>query len=88
MASGPQDGLGSVVGQLDEPSLAGYHLLPSVRADLLAKLDRLPEARDEFMRAASMRETTAIENFSCSALRGVASNKSRVINYVGRRSFG
>ena len=37
-----------------EPSLARYHLLPSVRGDLLAKLGRLDEARREFLRAASL----------------------------------
>jgi predicted RNA polymerase sigma factor len=40
----------------DGGELAGYHLLPSVRADLLAKLDRPEEARAEFERAASMTE--------------------------------
>ena len=38
----------------DEPSLKGYHLLPSVRGDLLAKLGRADEARAEFERAASL----------------------------------
>ena len=37
-----------------EPSLRGYHLLPSVRGDLLAKLGRHDEARTEFERAASL----------------------------------
>ena len=37
-----------------EGSLAGYHLLPSVRGDLLAKLGRPDEARTEFERAASL----------------------------------
>jgi RNA polymerase sigma-70 factor (ECF subfamily) len=37
-----------------EPSLKGYHLLPSVRGDLLAKLGRVDEAREEFQRAASL----------------------------------
>jgi predicted RNA polymerase sigma factor len=37
-----------------EPKLAGYHLLPAARADLLAKLGRLLEAREEFERAASL----------------------------------
>jgi predicted RNA polymerase sigma factor len=36
------------------PSLKGYHLLPSVRGDLLAKLGRPDEARTEFERAASL----------------------------------
>jgi predicted RNA polymerase sigma factor len=37
-----------------EPALENYHLLPSVRGDLLAKLDRFDEARAEFERAASL----------------------------------
>ena len=37
-----------------EPALASYHLLPSVRGDLLAKLGRHAEARAEFERAASL----------------------------------
>jgi RNA polymerase sigma factor (sigma-70 family) len=54
MAYGPQAGLDLVDGLLDEPSLRGYHLLPSVRGDLLGKLGRLEEAREEFERAASL----------------------------------
>jgi len=54
MASGPAAGLELVDALLPEPSLAGYHLLPSVRGDLLAKLGRFDEARDEFERAASL----------------------------------
>jgi predicted RNA polymerase sigma factor len=37
-----------------EPTLAQYHLLPSARADLLAKLGRMEEARAEFERAAGL----------------------------------
>ena len=54
MAYGPQAGLELVDRLLGEPSLRGYHLLPSVRGDLLVKLGRLDEAREEFERAASM----------------------------------
>jgi len=54
MASGPAAGLELVDALLPEPSLAGYHLLPSVRGDLLAKLGRLEEAGKEFQRAASL----------------------------------
>ena len=39
---------------LSEPSLAGYHLLPSVRGDFLVKLGRHAEARPEFERAAAL----------------------------------
>jgi predicted RNA polymerase sigma factor len=54
MADGPAAGLEIVEPLRAEPSLKGYHLLPSVRADLLAKLGRLDEAREEFERAASL----------------------------------
>ena len=54
MAYGPSLGLARVDGLLEEPVLKDYHLLHSVRADLLFKLDRLEEAKAEFERAASM----------------------------------
>jgi RNA polymerase sigma factor (sigma-70 family) len=54
MAFGPAAGLELVDLLMSEPQLAGYHLLPSVRGDLLFKLDRLPEARVEFERAAKL----------------------------------
>ncbi len=54
MASGPQAGLELVDALTGEPSLRDYHLLPSVRGDLLGKLGRFDEARAEFERAASL----------------------------------
>jgi predicted RNA polymerase sigma factor len=54
MASGPAAGLAIVDALTAEPALAGYHLLPSARGDLLAKLGRFDEARVEFERAASL----------------------------------
>jgi RNA polymerase sigma factor (sigma-70 family) len=54
MAEGPAAGLELVDALADEPKLAGYHLLPSVRGDLLAKLGRDAEARAEFERAAGL----------------------------------
>ena len=54
MAFGPAAGLELVDALTSEPSLESYHLLPSVRGDLLAKLGRLDEARAEFERAASL----------------------------------
>lgn len=54
MAYGPEAGLPLVDALMREPSLAGYHLLPSVRGDLLHKLGRYDEARSEFERAASL----------------------------------
>ena len=37
-----------------DPALAGYHLLPSVRGDLLTKMGRFAEAREEIQRAVAM----------------------------------
>jgi RNA polymerase sigma factor (sigma-70 family) len=54
MAFGPSAGLELVDTLTSEPSLKGYHLLPSVRGDLLAKLGRFDEAHEEFKRAASL----------------------------------
>ncbi|WP_179646993.1 RNA polymerase sigma factor [Spinactinospora alkalitolerans] len=54
MAFGPAVGLELADELAAEPSLKDYHLLPSVRGDLLAKLDRFDEAREEFERAASL----------------------------------
>ena len=54
MAFGPAAGLELVDALLAEPALKSYHLLPSVRADLLAKLGRRDEAQHEFERAASL----------------------------------
>jgi RNA polymerase sigma-70 factor (ECF subfamily) len=54
MAFGPEAGLELVDALAAEPALAGYHLLPSVRGDLLARLGRHAEARAEFERAAAL----------------------------------
>jgi len=54
MAFGPATGLELVEALSTEPALANYHLLPSVRGDLLAKLGRHEEAQQEFLRAASL----------------------------------
>jgi RNA polymerase sigma-70 factor, ECF subfamily len=54
MAFGPATGLELVDALTWEPSLRSYHLLPSVRGDLLAKLGRFDEAREQFERAASL----------------------------------
>ena len=54
MAFGPEAGLELVDALTSEPALRSYHLLPTVRADLLAKLGRDEEARGEFNRAASL----------------------------------
>ena len=54
MAHGPQAGLDIVDTLTNEPTLKNYHLLPSVRGDLLVKLNRPNEARTEFERAATL----------------------------------
>ncbi|WP_154814043.1 RNA polymerase sigma factor [Actinophytocola xinjiangensis] len=54
MAFGPEIGLRIVDELVDEPLLKNYHLLPSVRGDLLGKLDRHAEASAEFARAAEL----------------------------------
>lgn len=54
MAEGPAAGLALVDALAEGGALAGYHLLPAVRGDLLARLGRTAEARDEFARAAEL----------------------------------
>ena len=54
MAFGPEAGLELVDSLADEPALREYHLLPSVRGDVLLRLGRLAEARNEFERAADL----------------------------------
>ena len=54
MADGPAAGLALADALIGAPTLKNYHLLPSVRGDLLAKLGRHDEARKEFERAASL----------------------------------
>jgi RNA polymerase sigma factor (sigma-70 family) len=58
MASGPAAGFELTEKLTSESSLKHYHLLPSVRGDLLTKLGRLAEARAEFARAASLTQNT------------------------------
>jgi predicted RNA polymerase sigma factor len=58
MAFGPEAGLEIVDTLLNETSLKNYHLLPSVRGDLLAKMERYNEACEEFKRAASLTRNT------------------------------
>lgn len=76
MAEGPAEGL-AIVGALDgEPALRGYHLLPGVRGDFLARLGRLDEARDAFEAAAALcrneRERTLLLDRAAACARGEA----------------
>ncbi len=59
MAFGPAAGLELLDSLASEPSLRGYHLLPSVRGDLLARLGRLEEAHAELERAATLTQNAA-----------------------------
>jgi predicted RNA polymerase sigma factor len=59
MAFGPAAGLELVDALVEDGSLDAYHLLPSVRGDLLARLGRDAEARAEFARAAGMTQNDA-----------------------------
>jgi len=76
MAFGPAAALELVDSLTSEPSLKAYHLLPSVRGDLLKKLGRLDEARAEFERAASLtrngRERTLLLERAAACARGAA----------------
>ncbi|HKU67739.1 MAG TPA: RNA polymerase sigma factor [Candidatus Baltobacteraceae bacterium] len=63
MAYGPAAGLEIVDALMDEPALRCYHLLPSVRGDLLQKIGRLSEARIEFERAASLTQNARDKKF-------------------------
>src|SRR2546428_698651 len=78
MASGPAAGLALVDALESEPSLEGYHLLPSVRGDLLVKLGRPDEARAEFERAASLtrnaRERALLLERAAACAQGAAPN--------------
>jgi RNA polymerase sigma-70 factor, ECF subfamily len=64
MASGPQAGLDLLDGLVAEPAIRNYHLLPSVRGDLLVKLGRLEEARHEFERAAKLTDNLREQQLS------------------------
>ncbi len=73
MAFGPELGLQSVDALVAGGVLDGYHLLPSVRGDLLAKLGRRAEARAEFERAAAMTQNSRERELLLARAAGVAS---------------
>jgi RNA polymerase sigma factor (sigma-70 family) len=87
MASGPAAGLELVDALTSEPLLKAYHLLPSVRGDLLAKLGRFDEAHAEFELAASLtrneRERTLLLERAADAVRESAI--PRFARHDGRR---
>jgi RNA polymerase sigma-70 factor, ECF subfamily len=77
MAYGPQAGLDLVDELTAEPSLRSYHLLPSVRGDLLLKLGRADEARAEFERAAALTQNAPERELSAERARAAADQAGR-----------
>jgi RNA polymerase sigma factor (sigma-70 family) len=63
MSAGAAAGLALIDRIAQDPALIGYHLLPSVRGDLLVKLGRLDEARTEFQRAAKLTQNERERTF-------------------------
>jgi RNA polymerase sigma factor (sigma-70 family) len=76
MAFGPAAGLEVVDELTSEPSMRGYHLLPSVRGDFLAKLGRMEEAREEFSRAATLTQNMRERTFLLERARACAEGTS------------
>ena len=77
MAYGPQAGLDLVDQLTAEPALRTYHLLPSVRGDLLMKLGRAAEAQAEFERAAALTQNAAERELSAQRARAAADQAGR-----------
>jgi RNA polymerase sigma-70 factor, ECF subfamily len=77
MAYGPQAGLDLVDELTAEPSLRSYHLLPSVRGDLLLKLGRAAEARTEFERAAALTQNAPERELSAGRAQAAADQAGR-----------
>jgi predicted RNA polymerase sigma factor len=78
MAFGPEEGLELVDALVSEPALRGYHLLPAVRGDFLAKLGRHDEARAEFERAASLTQNAREKKLLLDRA-GASNHKLRVV---------
>jgi RNA polymerase sigma factor (sigma-70 family) len=83
MSRGPQAGLDHLDALAAEPVLRGYHLLPSVRGDLLMKLGRPAEAAQEFARAASLTGNAAERELSAARARE-AGEQARAQGSPGR----
>ena len=73
MAQGPAAGLDALDALAAEPALAHYHLLPSVRGDLLVKLGRHAEARQELQRAVAMTDNAREQDLLSSKLKKISS---------------
>lgn len=72
MARGPAAGLQALDALAAEPALANYHLLPSVRGDLLAKLGRHPEAQEELRRALAMTDNAREQELLAERLKQIS----------------
>jgi RNA polymerase sigma-70 factor (ECF subfamily) len=72
MAHGPAAGLEAIEALASEPALANYHLLPSVKGDLLSKLGRYAEARKEIQRAISMTDNVREQELLTRKLRQIS----------------
>ena len=75
-AQGPAAGLDALDTLMNEPALAGYHLLPSVRGDLLMKLRRFTEARHEIERAIAMTQNKREQDLLTRKLASMPKNES------------
>ena len=73
MAQGPAAGLQALDALAAEPALANYHLLPSVRGDLLVKLGRYAEAREELQRALAMTDNAREQDLLSRKLKQILS---------------
>ncbi|GAA2290687.1 sigma-70 family RNA polymerase sigma factor [Streptomyces kunmingensis] len=76
MVDGPAAGLDLVAPLTDEPALRDYHLLPSVRGDLLERLGRFAEARTEYAHAAALARNERERNFLLAKSRTAGDNLS------------
>ena len=83
MAFGPEAGLEIVDSLTSERSLENYYLLPSVRGDLLARLDRFDEARREFERAAALTRNVRERQAASGARRSVRAPTPRLLRAQG-----
>jgi RNA polymerase sigma-70 factor, ECF subfamily len=75
MAQGPAAGLAALDALNPDSTLTGYHLVPSVRGDLLLKLGRFTEAREEIQRAIAMTENKREQDLLSEKLKHIPNNK-------------
>jgi len=75
MSDGPEAGLSVLEGVADAESLQGYHLVPAVRGDLLARLGRDGEARAEFEQAAALTRNEREREVLLGRAAGLAGNR-------------